>query len=568
MFHRLDHRAGHYLLLAAVWALLCLPNLGGPSLWDIDEGNNSECFREMLDSGNLVVPTFNYALRCDKPVLLYWAQIACAQLVGVNEWSARLPSALAALLTVLAIYELGRRMFTARAGLWAGLVLGTSVAFLGAAHFANPDALLLAFGTLALALFWHDVQSAGRGWLGAVGVCAGLAVLAKGPVGLVLPAGVAILFLAWQRRLRHLWDVRVGWFVFLLLLTAVPWYALVTAETRGAWLGGFLRHHNINRATSALEGHSGPWYYYLPVLLAGLAPWSIFLFTALWHAWRRLRQGDDREALAVRFLIVWFAVYLVFFSAVRTKLPNYVLPVYPALALLTGHLLERWRLGEFVLPAWLQRSALVCLALLGVLVAGGLLVAGGAVELGVLRGRSFPELLPWAWLGVVPPAGAALAGWSLRRGWRGGVIAAVAGSAVAFALPLTAWGIGVLDARKAPRPLARALPADHLHHEVRLGAYDWFLPSMVFYGRREVHRLEKPAQVEEFLNWPMPNYLFIPEQTWQEVQRTTTARGRVLARHRDLESGRLILLVVNDPGSDPPGVASSRPRPQREPGRP
>src|SRR5215204_1596160 len=169
MFQRLDRRPAAYLLLVALWALLCLPNLGGPSLWDIDEGNNAECFREMLDSGNLIVPTFNYSLRTDKPVLIYWLQIACAQLVGVNEWSARLPSALAALLAVAAVYELGRRMFTPGAALLAAVVLATSFAFLGAAHFANPDALLLAFSTLALAFFWSDFTSGGKGSLIAVG---------------------------------------------------------------------------------------------------------------------------------------------------------------------------------------------------------------------------------------------------------------------------------------------------------------------------------------------------------------------------------------------------------------
>ena len=89
---RLDSRPAHYALLVALWAMLCLPNLGTHSLWDVDEGNNAECFREMLDSGNLILPTFNYQMREDKPVLLYWLQIACAQLVGVNEWAARLPS--------------------------------------------------------------------------------------------------------------------------------------------------------------------------------------------------------------------------------------------------------------------------------------------------------------------------------------------------------------------------------------------------------------------------------------------------------------------------------------------
>jgi 4-amino-4-deoxy-L-arabinose transferase-like glycosyltransferase len=407
---------------------------------------------------------------------------------------------------------------------------------------------LLAFSTLALALFWHDVQTGRRGWLAAVGAATGLAVLAKGPVGLVLPAGVAILFLAWQRKLRHLWGLRTVWFVLLLVLVAVPWYALVTAETKGAWLAGFLKNHNVNRATSALEGHSGPPYYYLPVLLVGLAPWSVFLGLAFWHGWRRLRQGDELERSAMRFLAVWFVLYLVFFTVVRTKLPNYVLPVYPALALLTGHLLERWRSGALVLPDWLPRSALTFLGLVGVVVTGALLIAGGVVDLPELRGRVFPEATAWAWLGAIPLAGAVLGWWFQARGRRGGVIAAVAGSAVLLSAVLTCWGLEALEPRKAPRQLAQALPSDHLRREARLAAYDWFLPSVVFYSRREIIRLSGPDYVRQFLAQPLPAYLFVSEPTWKHLCRKSPLPGRVLARQRDLESGRIILLVANEAG--------------------
>ena len=112
MFRRLNCRAGHYGLLILVWGALCLPNLGGPSLWDIDEGNNAEAAREMWRAGDWIVPTCNYQLRTDKPALLYWFQMAAFSVFGVGEFAARLPSALAALAAVLATYELGRRMFT------------------------------------------------------------------------------------------------------------------------------------------------------------------------------------------------------------------------------------------------------------------------------------------------------------------------------------------------------------------------------------------------------------------------------------------------------------------------
>src|SRR5262245_58714221 len=104
-----SHRLGHYVLLGAVSVLVCFVNLGGPSLWDIDEGHNAEAAREMLAAGDGIVPTFNYRLRSDKPVLLYWLQIAAYRVVGVNELAARLPSALAAALAILALYRLGQQ---------------------------------------------------------------------------------------------------------------------------------------------------------------------------------------------------------------------------------------------------------------------------------------------------------------------------------------------------------------------------------------------------------------------------------------------------------------------------
>src|SRR5229473_898978 len=145
MIRSLSNRCGHYLLLLALAAGLSFPNLGGPSLWDIDEGNNAEAAREMLESGNWVVPTFNYELRVDKPALLYWLQIAAYRIFGVNEFAARFPSAVAALLTILLTYELARCLFGPSTGLLAGVVLASAVGFCAAAHFANPDALLNLF---------------------------------------------------------------------------------------------------------------------------------------------------------------------------------------------------------------------------------------------------------------------------------------------------------------------------------------------------------------------------------------------------------------------------------------
>src|SRR5262249_33830230 len=146
----LKNRAGHYLLLALVWAVVYLPNLGVASLWDIDEGNNATCAREMKESGDFITPTFNYVPREDKPPLLYWLQAGAYRFLGINEWAARLPSALATLISLLAVYEMGRRMVNPGVGLLAGVILGTTLGIGAAGHFANPDALLHACTLLAM----------------------------------------------------------------------------------------------------------------------------------------------------------------------------------------------------------------------------------------------------------------------------------------------------------------------------------------------------------------------------------------------------------------------------------
>src|SRR5208283_32162 len=200
MFRFLDTRPGHYALLLLVTAALFLPRLGAPSLWDIDEGNNAQAANEMFQSGNWIVPTFNFELRTDKPALLYWLQIGGYRLFGINEFAARLPSALAAMLTVLLTYELGAAFFDRRTGLLAGIILASTLLFCGSAHFANPDALLNACTVLTFLLFWQGIRRGSPGLLALTGLSMGLGFLAKGPVALVLPMAVTFLFLLWPRQ--------------------------------------------------------------------------------------------------------------------------------------------------------------------------------------------------------------------------------------------------------------------------------------------------------------------------------------------------------------------------------
>ncbi len=545
MFRRVDHRLGHYLLLVAVWAVLALPNLGAATLWDIDEGNNAEAAREMLESDNWAIPTFNFVLRVDKPALLYWLQIACYKTFGINEFAARLPSALAALLALIATYELGRRMFSAGVGVLAGVVLAASPASCAAGHFANPDALLTAFTTLSFLSFWHGYERGGRGWFVPAGICTGLAVLAKGPVGLVLPMGVVVLFLIWSRQLGRLWDRRFGWGVAAFLLVVAPWYTWVGVDTKGEFLKGFLLTHNFSRYRAAMEGHQGPVVYYLGVLPLGLLLWSAFLAPALGYAFKKI-QGEKVDAGALRLLACWIGVYLVFFSLSSTKLPNYILPLYPAVAIVLAQFLDGWRRGVIDPPAWVTRVSLASFALMGAAVGAGLLVAGG--KLGgaeLLRGRHFPGLENWAWAGVFPALGAGAAWVCVRRQRIGAAAGVLAGSAVMFLGPLAAGGTKALNDYKAPEALAKAIEAQKSDPEIRMASFDYFQPSLVFYNRREVSRLQTETEVREFLRTPLPVYLFIPAATWEDVQTRISTPNRVIGRRRDLYRNCEIVVITN-----------------------
>jgi 4-amino-4-deoxy-L-arabinose transferase-like glycosyltransferase len=546
MLPRLDNRVGHYAILILVGSVLCLPHLGGPGLWDIDEGNNAACALEMYESGNFITPSFNCKLRVDKPALLYWLQVSAYNAFGVNEFSARLPSALASLLALLVIYELGRRLFQRSAALLAGLVLASSFSFTAAAHFANPDALLNLCTLLTLWCFWNHCNREEGWWLLGCGAASGLGMLAKGPVALILPLAVALLFLLWRRQLRRLADLRFLGACAVFLLIAAPWYIWVGMETKGEWLSGFLGQHNFQRALAPMENHGGPFYYYLLVLVAGLVPWSVFLGPTAWYALRAIRPQPALTDSGKQFLLCWVAVWFVFFTVVRTKLPNYILPAYPAIALLTASFLDDWRRERVKLPAWVMPTSLICLALLGLGVSLGLLIAGDAIHVPFLRGRRLPGVEASSWLGGVFVIGAFAAGWCVRRRWRGGLIGSLAAVGIVFTGAIAWWGVDSVDRLKATRPLAQALPEDHLFREVRVGALDYFQPSLVFYCQREVYRPTNDFFAIEFLRTPLPVYLFLPAKKWEQLKALAPPSSRLVARHGDLYEGREIVLVTNE----------------------
>jgi 4-amino-4-deoxy-L-arabinose transferase-like glycosyltransferase len=576
LFRLCSHRLAHYGILLAVGSALFLLNLGGASLWDLDEGRNSTCSREMWESGDWVRPTFNSELRPDKPALLYWLQATCYELFGLNEFSARLPSALAALMTLLVCYELARRLFGSTTGLWSGLVLASTPMFCAAARFANPDALLNCFTALTLFIFWLGYRRPGWFWFGGTGISTGLAVLAKGPVGLLLPAAVIGLFLLWNRRLHLLFSRRLVLGVLTFCLVALPWYVWVGVETKAHFLRDFLLGHNLDRYLNPMESHRGPIYYYLVVLVVGFAPWSAFLALSLWYAgwsmvrrpwswartmWSRFADRPEGTAAespatnqglptanadAYRFLFVWIVVYLLFFSVAATKLPNYVLPLYLPTAVLLGRLLDRWGRGAIQPGRLWVALTLACLALAGVGACFGLLLAGGKVPMAFMRGRYVDGIQHWTGIGLVLVAGAIWAGWWLKRNRPHTALAGATLAVILFITPMAVWAAASMNRHKAPKALVELAGACRRDQDVRIGCWQLdHLPSFNFYCQRDVKYFKDEKDILAFLCYPTPVFLFLPEDVWQALARRVQAPYRLLGRHHDFYHACHVVVVTN-----------------------
>lgn len=561
-------RAHDCALLLVVSIALTLPNLGVPSLWDMDEGVNAQTAREMQDAETWVIPTFNYQLRTAKPVMLYWFQRLSYAAFGVNEWSARLPSVVAGWLSILLIYELARRMFGRATGLLAGLILASVAQFAVVVHAATPDATLLTFTILTYLFFWAGHVNGSRKWWGWMGVACGLAFLTKGPIGLILPAMVVLVYFAWNRELYRLLDSRLLLATFLFALVAGPWYGLVSAETRGEWLKTFFARENVTRFLSPMDRHAGSVGYYFVFIPVMFAPWSPFLLLLVWSGLQGTKRrliathekavGGSEEGLssekehsqlgqltdtirAHRFLLSWIAVYLAFFTAAATKLPNYILPIYPAMAVLTARFLVGWREGQFVVRRWMLTATVTAMVIVGV----------ACIVAVVLAARVFPGLGIWAVVGLIPLATGIWMEICLRRGNRGGLIVAVTAASVLFIGLTVAFPTTVIEPQKAPKELVRISGVDNPNRDLRLGAFEWLLPSVVYYSNRKVEVLPSKEKVAEFLAIPTPAYLFISESTWNKsVAAQVTTPHRIVARHYDfLEKGN-ILVITNEMTGD------------------
>jgi 4-amino-4-deoxy-L-arabinose transferase-like glycosyltransferase len=324
------------LAVLAVSYLAFFYNLGGYSLKEPDEGRYAEIPREMIEQGDYVVPHLDYIRYFEKPPLLYWTCAASYKLFGVDEWSFRFPNALAALACVLVTGLFAGRWFSARAGLISGLILTTSFGFFAMARIVTIDMLFSFLLFASLSCFYEFYRERRRLFLYLSWAALALAVLAKGPVAPVLLVVAVVLFLWSEKNLRFLREAASPRAFLLFAVIACPWFVLMAVKEKGFNQFFFMDQH-VLRFLTTKHSRSGPLYYFFPVLFGGLFPWSIFIPRAVVSFWQK------RE---MRLLLIWSLVVFTFFSVSGSKLPPYILPLFPALSIVLGCLFdEQWRRG-------------------------------------------------------------------------------------------------------------------------------------------------------------------------------------------------------------------------------
>ena len=333
MSHSLPPRATA-ILLALVLALLAF-RLGAVPLLGPDEPRYTRVAVEMHRAGDWVTPTLQGVPWLEKTPLFYWMAGAAFSVLGETEAAARVPAVLAALLLVVTTALLGARLYGSAAGLHAGFVTGTSLLPFAYGRAASMDMLLAATVTLAIGLAGLRVTGvAGRLAVVAAAAAAGLATLAKGPLGLLLPVLVLGGYLLATREWRWLREALSPLALAAFAAVAAPWYVAILRDQGRHFLDVFILNHNVERFTSTVHNHPGPSWYYLPILLAGLFPWSGLVVPALLRLAPRASRAD-------LFVLLWLALPLAFFSLAGSKLPGYILPCVPPLALLVGRAADR-----------------------------------------------------------------------------------------------------------------------------------------------------------------------------------------------------------------------------------
>jgi 4-amino-4-deoxy-L-arabinose transferase-like glycosyltransferase len=533
-----DRRLGLATLLLLCFFTFFL-GLGGQAITDADEAYYAEASREMVESGDWLTPRFNYQNRWEKPVLYYWLTSTAYLVTGPTEFSARLWAALSGVGLVLLAWGIARQMTGRLDVAWlSGAVVATSFGYFSMARSALPDLPLTFFITLGIWAALRAADAAGA-WWAIAGFAAGAGFLMKGPVALVVPA-VVLLPIAWRERKQLHLDVKgIAVAVVIAAIVGVPWYVAMWLEHGNAYFQSFFVGDNLERFTTERFNDSRPFWFYVPVLLGGLMPWSVYLVAFSADALMRLRKRALRLDDTDWRLLVWAAMPVLFFTVSIGKQPRYILPVLPPLAVFVargiidriGHRRDR------LLSAATWITAIVYAVLAAVF-----------VRMEPLFVNTSP-LAIWIPVCLLGCSAIALAGIAVTSSWR----LVPFGASIAGALVLVSVWFGALAGHR-PEPVEQmaALIQSHRPAQEPIGVLDVFTRNLGFYTGAPRMQLYDVEQAGMFLHSPERVLLVLRAS---DLPAVATASGLTLktlgeVRYLNTANVRLRTLLRPDPSAE------------------
>ncbi len=547
-----------FWFLAALGALLYLPTLHLRDLWYPDEPDIGEVALAMFTSGDWIAPRRMGTIWVDYPPLLYWAGCAFSHLLGrMSEFALRVPNALAGIATVLYTCRVATRWYGPRAGLWAGLALLTMFQFFYQAVCYRPDMLFTLPIAAGMVLYYEGTEVRPRAALRVAGFAMlGVAMLAKGPLGLLLPGLVLTLWNLSRRRWLRVLELAV--LAAVALAVYLPWFVACARAMGADSILYELYAQNVARFLAGDRGHEQPVWYFFTNFWPDLIPWSFLVPPAIWWAVRSRRREDPRVA----YLLWWFGTFLIFLTMAVTKRQLYLLPAYPAVALLLAPWLARVGLDRSTdgdAPSeravrWYGAGMTALLAFLAVLMVG-LYPANPALverlslneqQVEVARAIRAPLAVLGAILGVAAVAlGIAWRRADVRAILQRTTIAFVALYTVAFAIVVPGF-----QPTKTYKPQS-AWIVERIGDEPVLGMVDraWGIRkrgAFGYYTGRMVELFSEPAEVDAFLREHPDSIVLIEDD---EVDRMFGADRDAWERrveHR-LRTGNQLYLVVGPP---------------------
>ena len=470
------------LALFLLVSVLLLGTLGVRPLYKADESRYAEIPREMVASGDWLTPRLNAFKYFEKPPLQYWATAVFFEVFGERDWVARLWTTLAGLGGIALVFFAGRKLFGPEAGLAGAWVLAGSPLYVLLSQVNTLDMALSFF--LSLAIFAFALERYYVFWA----ACA-FAALSKGLIGIVLPAGAIGLYVLvrWDWGLLRRMKIVPG--LLLFFLVSAPWFVLVSRANPEFFHFFFIQEH-FERFTTKMHGRFQPWWYFLPILAVGFAPWLLPLL----GSWRRVFERSSGRFDARLFFGLWIAVVFVFFSISDSKLPSYILPLFPPLAVLVGAAIAAARArGALLLQALIAAAAGIALALMARTI---------AAKIGDFAAAYVPWLVAaGGWLALVALAAAVAA-------WRGKLQPSVT------LLSLASFGC-VLAALVGHASIAPAYTIEpqasrlDVPPEARIFAVDLYDHTLPWTFRRTVTMVSYKDELAQAIGWEPQK--FIPD---------------------------------------------------------